>query len=111
MDTGRPAGRLRADPPDAAGTRGARGGFGPQAGRTRAVTVDEDGLASFGRLATAIGLLGASGSTNPDWFGDPIGASGGPVRVDTGVDVSGSGATPSAGSRRRADAAVGVHQR
>ena len=40
------------------------------------MTVDEAGLASFGRLATAIGLLGASGSANPDWFGDPIGASG-----------------------------------
>ena len=32
-----------------------------------------DSLGSFGRLATALGILDPAGEANPSWFGDPVG--------------------------------------
>jgi large repetitive protein len=37
-------------------------------------TLTADSLGSFGRLATAIGILEPSGGANPSWFGDPVGS-------------------------------------
>lgn len=38
------------------------------------MTMTADSLDSFGRLATAIGLLDPNGQPNSSWFGDPMGA-------------------------------------
>jgi len=35
------------------------------------VTITADDLGVLGSLATAVGILGADGEPNPDWFGDP----------------------------------------
>ena len=38
------------------------------------MSLDVQGLGSFGDLATAIGLLDGNKQPNPSWFGDPVGA-------------------------------------
>src|SRR2546425_2320043 len=43
-------------------------------------TLTADSLGSFGRLATALGILEPGGSANTSWFGDPVG----PTSTTTG---------------------------
>ncbi len=40
------------------------------------MTLNAQGLGSFGDLAKAVGLLDPSGDPNSSWFGDPVGAEG-----------------------------------